>query len=404
MRSWAWFALGGLVATGCLAPTSSGEWGSVRYFSNVLGQAPLRLVPPLSDREGNTYVLYGAPDWFNTLGLRVSVTGDRPTTCDPDPADTDPGTYGLHGWVGRTTDRVWYWTGTALVELQNSGSCEFVLRSDPVSGTEVKFLGIAPFVDDTPSRRFAYALVEGGTGEVSFTLIDLDRALPFNTRRFPEDDPAGDLRVVATGGWEAERTPVFVVAFSGRVQAFYLDRFGEITARRDVALSPDIAAYAVPGFLQFDDAGNGVGLLDDGSLFMLSPTDSVLATPNFDAQGLLAWEGALYVTGEQQGTAVLARVNGPGVLSNTVAFRSANLALQGLAGGLDVDDERSRPIRPDRWDDVRSAIGGRPLISPWPLDPYTTGSVGWILAGPSFSTGLEPVTAIGFAPVGLEVP
>lgn len=270
MRPSLFWGLFGALGVGCDdTPVEPGEWGTVRYFANVLGEAPLRVIPPLSDRSGNTYVLYGAPDWFNTLALRLSVTGNRPTTCDPDPSDTDPGTFGLHGWVGRSIDRVWYWTGTALVEVGSSGACEFVLRTDPVSNTEVRFLGVAPAVDDTPSRRFATALVQGGTGEVSFTLVDLDRRLPFNTTPFPAEDPR-DLRVVATGFWEAERLSVFVVAFSEQVQAFFLDRLGEVVARRDVSLPDDIEAYAVLGFLQFSDAGRGAGLLGDGSVFTLS--------------------------------------------------------------------------------------------------------------------------------------
>jgi len=399
-----WSAIALLGAFGCAdTPPGPGEWGAVRYFANLRGEPPMRLIPPLTDRTGNTYVLYGAPDWFDTVVLRLSVEGDRPTTCDPAP-DVDPGGFGLHGWVGRSIDRVWYWTGTVLVEVASSGACEFVLRNDPVSGTEVRFLGVAPQVDDTPSRRFATALVQGGTGDVNFTLIDLDRGLPFNTTEFPADDPR-DLRVVTTGAWEAERTTVFVVAFSDQVQSFFLDRLGDVVSRRDVALPADIEDYGIPSFLQFSDAGRGAGLLPDGRLFVLSSRDSAVVEPAFAAQGLLRWEGELYVTGEQaDGAAVLARLESDGTLTRPLPFRSADIALEALAAGTFVDDERSRPLRRRRWEVVQSAIGGRPLISPWPIDPYTNRSVGWLLAGPSFDTSFEPVTAVGFAPVGLEVP
>ncbi len=393
---------------GCAdTPVEPGEWGTVRYFANVLGEPPLRLIPPLADRAGNTYVLYGAPDWFNTLVSRLSVTGDRPTTCDPDPADTDPGVYGLHGWVGRSLDRVWYWTGTALVEVGSTGSCEYVLRTDPVSNTEVRFVGVAPAVDDTPSRRFATALVQGGTGAYSFTLVDLDRRLPFNTEAFPpgqNDVEVDDLRVVATGALEAERQSVFVVAYSKQVQAFFLDRLGQEVARRDVALPVDTPAYAVLGFLQFDDGGRGAGLLPDGRLFTLSRRDSAVVTPPFDAQGILRWQGELFVTGTEGGTPVVARLDPNGDLTGTVDFRTVIRAEEALLDGSFVNDERSRPLRRDRWDIVQSGIGERPLITPWPVDPYTNASVGWLLAGPSFATGIEPVTAVGFAPLGVEVP
>jgi hypothetical protein len=44
------------------------------------------------------------------------------------------------------------------------------------------------------------------------------------------------------------------------------------------------------------------------------------------------------------------------------------------------------------------------LITPWPLDGYTRWSTGWLVAGPDFASGVEPVTAVAFAPVGLQLP
>src|SRR5947209_5564896 len=49
----------GACSSGVLRP---GEWGTLRYFGEVQGTAPLRLYPPMTDKNGDAFVLYGAPD------------------------------------------------------------------------------------------------------------------------------------------------------------------------------------------------------------------------------------------------------------------------------------------------------------------------------------------------------
>ena len=43
----------------CEAPLGNGELGNPRYFGEIPGEVPMRLLPPVSDRDGNVYVAYG---------------------------------------------------------------------------------------------------------------------------------------------------------------------------------------------------------------------------------------------------------------------------------------------------------------------------------------------------------
>ena len=359
----------------------------------------MRLVPPMADREGNIYILYGAPDWFETQVFVGRVDGGWTGGCS-----AERGTSGLHGFVGRSLDRVWYWSGSGLVEVVGeTGACREVLSNDPVSGTELTFLGVAPMVDETPTRRFAYALLRGATGVPTFSMVDLDAKLPFNGTEVPAkgEDP---LEVIATGAWSAVRATAFVVRVGNTVTAYFLDRGGDLVDSVELDVPRTVEAYGVPGNLQFSDGGAAAGLTADGRVLVLNLDGGGLVEPDFNVQGVLRWDGRLYLTGEDSGGLVIAEVQDDRSVDEHIPFVSASLALDGLDGPIDVIDERGSPLRTREWSEAESAIGSAPLISPWVIDPYTIGSTGWLLAGPGFDTGVEPVTATAFAPVGLELP
>lgn len=391
-------ALALLLASGCGQTLAPGSWGTFRYFGDILGEPPMRLLPPLTDRDGNIYVLYGDPGRADTQVFVGRVDRGWSGGCS-----AHRGIYGLHGFLGRSTDRVWYWSGDALVEVDGkTGACNQILRDDPVSGTELSFLGLAPYIDETPSRRFTYALVQGGTGEPQFLMVDLDEALPFNTVPFPEEI-AGDLSVLGTGAWTAQRSAVFVVDWGRDVAAFFIDRFGQIQATVEVDLSGE-SAYAIPGFIEFADSGVGAGVMSSGEVFVLTLQGGSAIEAPFTVGGVLRWRGEVYVTGTDGDEPVIARVTPAGELADAVPFTSSIVASNGLDRKITVNDERGDPARSRSWEEPRTAIGEHPLISPWSIDAYTLWSTGWLVAGPNFDSGVEPVTAVAFAPVGLEVP
>ena len=122
-----------LALAGCVEPLSEGEWGGFRYFGEIRGEPPMRLLPPMTDREGNVYVLYGDTDGGeDTIVYTGSPSGDWSGGCT-----AHRGIEGLRGFVGRSDDRMWYWSGDALVAVDGrTGSCHELLGRDPVSLTE----------------------------------------------------------------------------------------------------------------------------------------------------------------------------------------------------------------------------------------------------------------------------
>ncbi|MBX2797252.1 MAG: hypothetical protein KTR31_06290 [Myxococcales bacterium] len=398
MRTIGWVALL-LTAASCTPQLPSGEWGTLRYFGNLLGEPPMRLLPPLTDRQGNVHVLYGAPDRADTQVFVGRRSGGWTGGCS-----AHRGVGGVHGFVGRSDERTWYWSGTALVEVDGrTGACSQILRDDPVSGTELLFLGVAPFIDETPSRRFAYALVQGATGAPQFLMVDLDSALPFNSTPLEAED-RGSVEVIGTGAWTALRITVFVVRRDGETVVLFVDRFGDIQRQLVVDLPNDVGAYGIQGMMQFSDGGIGAGLIGGDRVLVVSVNEARVRDVGFEAQGLLRFSGRLFVTGEDGDGLAIAEVGADGTLGATQPFRSARIATNGLDGEIAVNDERGDPARPRSWTDPVSAIGSRPLVSPYPIDSYTLWSAGWLVAGPNFDSGVEPVTAVAFAPVGVELP
>jgi len=146
-------------------------------------------------------------------------------------------------------------------------------------------------------------------------------------------------------------------------------------------------------------------LMADGRLLILNDTSGGLKiVDGFDPAGVLLWDGELWVTGTQGGSPVVARLDDGGSLGSTQAFTTAERASSNLGGTLEVLDERSDPSSDRTWSGVGSALSSHPLLSTHPLDVYTAGSTGWIVAGPSYEGPTEEMTAVAFAPVGVAVP
>lgn len=390
---------------GCTDLLAPGQWGTPRYFAEIPGTTPLRLHPPRSDREGNVYVVHGDRERTENLIYVGHHDGGWSGGCSE-----HRGEFGVHGIVGSDADRAWLWSGDLLVEVSGTtGACDEILSHDPTTGTQLDFLAVVPWIVDTPSRTTLLALIQGPTDPHPFhVVVDLDNRDYFDLSGFEPED-AEDLRVLGTGADpDRDRGYIVVSYLAGagrRTEALALDREGVLVGRIELDLPDDLAAYAILGFLQPNDAGLMAGLLEDGRLLVFN--DNSGGPKNVDGLtpgGMLRHEGTLWVSGTDGGDPVVARLGDGGDLGGAERFDTARTADGGLGGNLEVMDERSDPSRFRSWDDARSAMSTQSLISPYPLDVYTTASTGWLIAGPGYSTGIEGMTAVAYAPVGLAVP
>ena len=73
---------------GCVDYLDPGEHGVMRYFGEVRGDAPLALLPPIADRDGNVYVLYGARDLSTALVFVGHAGGGWTSGCTAHKGDS----------------------------------------------------------------------------------------------------------------------------------------------------------------------------------------------------------------------------------------------------------------------------------------------------------------------------
>jgi hypothetical protein len=392
---------------GCIDYLDSGELGRVRYFGEVRGVAPLSMVPPTSDRDGNVYALYGARD-LNEVELFIGhARGGWTTGCVLHEGDDR----GAHGWVGRATDRAWYWSGDALVEARgSSGACTAVLDTDPSSGANLTFEAVVPLVTERPSRATVPVLIQSAADPAPYhALVDLDLGRYTDARPF---EPAGatDVVVLGVGADQDGRTGFLLVRYEspengGVVEALYLDDEGQLVARAPILGADAAPPDAVVGYLQSVDGNRVVGLLETGELVSFDRSGgAVSGFTGFAAAGVHAWEGQLYLVGMDGEQPVVAPLDPGGQPGAAQVWEASAAARLSLGSALAVLDERSAPRKTVAWEDSISAIGEAPFVSAHSPDLYAEGTTGWLIAGPAFQVETNPQTSVAFAPVGISYP
>ena len=417
--------------TGCRSGLlDAGKWGTFRYFAELEGDVPMRLVPPVSDRDGNVYVLYE-----NNVGDSVVYSGQYvggwSTGCQAHelPLDDEADDVsGLHGFMGASEHRAWFWAGDALVEVDGTtGQCTQVLDTDPLTVTDLQFVAAIPWINETPSRRTMVAMVRG-VSDVYFGVppyqvvvdLDLGRYVAYDVFQ-PSDATCVD--VLGVGSSPDRNEGVTLVAYTHeekrKVELRYLNAKGEVTATIPVEM--DSAPYdcingearpepEIVGFMQANAAGIYAGLLSDGSLlaFHSEATDGVepRELPDYTPAGLVRNGDDLWVSGIFEDRPVIGLLDSSGFVSEDSVRRweSAEKAAAQLNGTVKVLDQRYSPSEPVNWESPTSAIGAWPFLSPFPLDQYAQDTTGWIIAGPSFESTSQIRTSVAYAPVGVSVP
>ena len=390
--------------SGCTPPLENGEIGNIRYFGEIPGEVPMRLLPPTTDRDGNLYVAYGARNRTDTAIWAGRSSGGWNNACSG-----HRGTFGLHGFIGTAHNEAWVWTGDTVLHIWGeSGTCHEILKQDPVTGTSLIWQAIAPAVRISPSRMTTTGIVRStNSGQSYHAIIDLERETMTQLQTL---QPTGvdDLIVLGTGANTERDEYLFAVSYSlsGRRidEALLMDSDNQLLRRIPLELDTAPSEYEILGFFQSTEGGAWAGVRENGGLILIAPAGGYDLSPDFDAYGLLRTPKNLFVTGLLGDNPVAARVADNSTLEATREWRTPELALSQLNQSVTVFDERNSPLRRATWDNSESAIGVRPLITPYPLDSYTESSAGWLFAGPSYQGPAEEITAIGFAPIGWVSP
>jgi len=389
----------------CAAPLSPGEIGTARYFGEVEGEVPLRLLPPKTDREGNVYILYGETEWTDTTVFVGHANGGWSGGCR-----AHRGSYPVHGFSGSTEDRSWYWSGDALVEVDgNTGSCEEVLSTDPVTGAALQYRAVVPWIHETVSRSTMLVLVQSATDDLPFhAVVDVDQHLYGDLRPFQPDN-AENLVVIGVGSNVAKGRGYIAVQYldagSTVNEILVLEAEGNTLFRVPIDAGEELEAHALEGGMRVTSNGLGAGVLTDGRVLIFDEGSSEIVTPNdMEAVGVQLRDDALWLTGQSSGVPKLARISDGKILTSALDWPSSTSLISRISSGLVVADERTDPTRKTHWSEVSSAIGAGGLLSPHALDPHTFDTTGWLFAGPYYVANDLVITAVAFAPVGVSFP
>lgn len=397
---------GMILTIGCADTLEPGELGQARIVGSVKGDPP-RVLAPVSDLDGNVYVLTGAKDYPQDTKVYVGKTGGGWLgSCEVTKGDT----YGPHGWVGRTRNQQWYWSGEALVSVSgDNGDCHALLDTDPVSGTNLAFIAVVPWVRDTPTQTSTVALIKGSSDRLPFQVrIDLRADLYTNVRVF-EPPTAENVVVLGVGASEDRGEGYFLVRYEVAGQAVtearFLDHQATTTGTVRLPLDPALPPYSIVGYLQANAKGLVTGLLSTNQLISFDRSGGVVRELQLiQAAGIHRWEEDLYLVGTIDNRPHIVPLNNDGSVGSPRVWTTSERVAASVAGGLDLIDDRTLPSRSDRWSGARSAIGAYPFLGPHSLDRYAEGTTGWLFAGPSYDAAGELVTLIAFAPVGVEYP
>lgn len=409
----------------CVSAPEPGEFGKFRYVGNVRGEPPLDVLPPLSDRDGNAYVLYGSLDSLESPELFIGfASGGWVGGCNvTETTSVIPGgpIYGLHGWVGRAQSRAWYWAGEALVGGNGqTGGCGRILGSDPASGATLGFRAVVPWVLETPSRTIGLAWIQAVGDPVPFQVVlDLEQNVYTNISEFEPRD-ATAVEVIGVGGRVAEREGVVLVRFERGGQVFaearFIDADGETVDTESINGLANLPEYGLTGYLQSNAEGlyAGLGFGGDGVPYVVlldrsggsarPMADYVTFTTDTVPVGVHEWDGQIWVVGTEGGLPKAWAITDDGDIEAAKTWKASRAAAESLTGGITVIDDRRLPSRETEWADPRTAMGAFPFLSGHRLDHYADGTTTWLIAGPDFLAGGQPQTAIAYAPVGVGYP
>ena len=403
-------ALVGLLVTslGCSESLAPGEHGAFRYVGNVRGAAPLALVPPISDRDGNAYVLFGDINLVSDTQLFIGLRGGgwKSDGCDITGV-TGSNDFGVHGFVGRAQNRAWYWSGDALVRARaRSGKCARVLELDPSSGARLSVRAAIPYVRETPSQTTMVAWIQSPTDPRPFEVrIDLENDVYTSV---VELDPGNALNVevLGVGANPTTKEGVVLARFMEgetlRVRAFFYDHEGQRVDAANITGLDLLPEYGIAGYLMANEAGLYAGVDVEGQLVVLDKSGGRRQTVSGMAPvGVHRWDGQLFVVGESNGQPRIADIDDDGDVGNANPWDASNEAGDALGSLVEVTDDRSLPSRDVEWKNPRAAMGPAFFVHKHSADLYADGTTTTLIAGPSFSAGGEDRTAIAFAPVGI---
>jgi len=394
-----------VASASCASTLTEGQLGTPRFIGTLRGAPPMDVLPPVSDRAGNLYILAGAREAPDVAVFVGRAGGGFTTGCKLTKGDR----LGPLGWVGFGQDRQWYWSGGALVAVTSNGDCRRVLDRDPLSGSDLTFTAVFPWVADRSSRSTVVAMIKTPSDPSPFTaIVDLDSNAYATLRPF-EPGSAREVVIHGVGASAKKRTEFMVTSFTEgdalRTEGRFFDEEGGLTARVAIPNPGALTAYGIRGFLQGNAGGLVAGVTNEKKLVLFDRSSArVTDVPGMDPVGVHVWDDALYVVGISSGRPTIAPILDSGTVGDVTLWDASAGLVAKLAGPLDVTDDRAPPRRTIRFDAPRNAVGPFPLVTEHSSHRYARDTTLVLVAGASFGTGASAFTQLAVAPAGVSYP
>jgi hypothetical protein len=394
---------------GCVDGLQPAEVGMGRRVGTGDVQGDVSAVlPPMTDRDGNIYVVTGEPDATGVPQPGELWVGDPQGNWFG--CSTGDGLRGgALGWIGATSDRGWVWTGTQIMEsipdyanwseVGETALCRPKLDIDAVSQGDIFYKAVAPFVDETVSGDFAIGTITvGADPKVYVATMQLDIG---ETGVITNTIDLGAVEVLATGANPSTREGAFLIRDAAGTR-IVIAKPNE-KSLKTILVNGTVPTQTLLAQMTFASDGSIAAVLDDHTVLVGNRSIATVSPAPFTARGIETDDdGNAHLIGVASDVAQVASIHN-GALGTAQAWDVAMNVEAQLAAGVVVVDYLSGSREAHRWQ-THSATGGISLVQRYHAPAYAVGARAVLVANPAVDRGGVKYSQLAVVPVGVELP
>ncbi|HEY4176744.1 MAG TPA: hypothetical protein VGM90_07930 [Kofleriaceae bacterium] len=399
-----------IALAGCVDGLQPAEVGMGRRVGTGDVQGDVSAVlPPMTDRSGNIYVVSGEPDSTGIPQPGTFWVGDSQGEWTQGCLTGEGIRGGALGWIGATSDRGWLWTGTQIVEVipdyanwsevGEISLCRSKLDVDTVSQADIFYKAVAPFVDETVSGDFAVgAITLGATPTVYLSTFQLDIG-DFGV--VTNSLALGDVDVLATGANPSTREAAFLVRDAAGPRIVIAKPNAK--SLTTILVNGTLPTTTLISQLTFASDGSIAAVLDDHTVLVGNRSGVTVSPAPFTARGIETDDdGNAHLIGVASDVAQVATIH-EGLLGVGQEWSVAMSVEAQLAAGVVVVDYLSGSRDAHRWQ-THAAAGGISLVQRYHAPAYAVGARAVLVANPAVDRGGVKYSQLAVVPVGVELP
>lgn len=380
---------------GCVEGLQPAEIGVGRRVGTYPGETAA-VLPPMTDRAGNLYVVTGQPDSTGSPQPGTAHTGGARGGWSTGCATGTGAHGGARGWIGAVAGRGWLWTKTAILELDvAAGTCTTKLDFDPVSTSDIVFLAVAPIVDEGVSGVFAMAvLTTGAQSTPHLATIDLGLGIVRSTTPLP------GATILATGADHDRGEAAFLVTDATVTRVLVARPHEGFVASLPVAGTAPPAGAEV-GEVAFGQDGSIAATLRPDTIALGTRAGLTIRPAPMAARTIERDDdGALWLTGADTAGPKVAAI-AAGQMAAAQPWLCATNVDAALSTGIIVIDERAGDRAATRWE-AHAAYGASALLPTRSAPAYAVGARAVLVADTPVDRGGIPYSQLAVVPVGVE--